>query len=75
MHRGVYGRRAGSVPDFAYSEALKKSGIVWNEATLNAWLTDPQRLVPGQQMNYSVPNPQDRADVIAYLKKESQQSK
>lgn len=67
-HRGVYGRRAGSLPDFDYSPALKASGIVWREATLNAWLTSPETLVPGQKMGFSVALPQDRADIIAYLK-------
>lgn len=67
-HRGVYGRRAGSLPDFDYSPALKVSGIVWRETTLNAWLTSPEVLVPGQKMGFSVAPPQDRADIIAYLK-------
>jgi cytochrome c len=67
-HRGIYGRRAGSVPDYHYSKALAQATIVWNDASLNAWLTDPQALVPGQRMKMRVPDPQDRADLIAYLK-------
>jgi len=67
-HRGVYGRKAGSLPDYNYSPALKSSGIVWNEETLNRWLTNPQALVPGAKMFFHLANPQDRADVIAYLK-------
>jgi cytochrome c len=67
MHRGVVGRRAGSVPGFAYSVAVKGSGLVWNERTLDAWLTDPQQLVPGQAMFFSVADAKDRADIIAYL--------
>jgi cytochrome c len=67
-HRGVYGRKAGSVPDYHYSEALKNSGIVWNEATLDKWLTDPQAFVPGAKMFYHLDSAQDRADVIEYLK-------
>jgi cytochrome c len=67
-HRGVYGRKAGSLPDYAYSDALKSSNIVWNEETLDKWLTDPQALVPGARMFFHLDNPQDRADVIAYLK-------
>lgn len=70
-HRGVYGRKAGSVADYAYSDALKNSQIVWNATTLDQWLTDPEKLIPGQKMNYNVPDAQDRADVIAYLKQES----
>jgi cytochrome c len=68
MHRGVFGRKAGSVPGYAYSTALKNAGFVWDAAKLDAWLTDPQALVPGQKMNFKVAKPQDRADLIAYLK-------
>ena len=67
-HRGVFGRKAGSFPDYSYSEALKSSNIVWNEETLDRWLTDPQALVPGARMYFRLDNAQDRADVIAYLK-------
>ena len=67
-HRGVFGRRAGSLPDYSYSEALKSSKIVWNEETLDKWLTDPQALVPGKKMFFHLDNAQDRADVIAFLK-------
>ncbi|HKN26830.1 MAG TPA: cytochrome c family protein [Roseiarcus sp.] len=67
-HRGVFGRKAGSLPDYNYSEALKSSNIVWNEETLDKWLTDPQALVPGAKMFFHLANPQDRADVIAFLK-------
>ena len=67
-HRGVFGRKAGSLPDYDYSEALKSANIVWNEETLDKWLTDPQALVPGAKMFFHLDNPQDRADVIAYLK-------
>jgi len=70
-HRGVYGRRVGSAPGYSYSDALKNSSLVWNEDTLDRWLSDPEKLIPGQHMNYSVPDAQDRADLIAYLKKES----
>jgi len=67
MHRGVVGRKAGSVPDYAYSFALKASGIVWDPASLDRWLTNPQKMVPGAKMFYSVPDAQGRADIIAYL--------
>jgi cytochrome c len=66
-HRGVVGRAAGTVPGYAYSRALKNSHIVWNRDSLDRWLTSPQRLVPGAKMFFAMPNPQDRADVIAYL--------
>jgi len=66
-HRGVVGRTAGTVPGYAYSPALKNSHIVWDRDTLDRWLTSPQELVPGAKMFFAMPNPQDRADVIAYL--------
>lgn len=66
---GVVGRKAGSVPGFAYSPANKKSGITWNEAELFVYLKAPRELVPGTYMTFAgLPKPQDRADVIAYLK-------
>ena len=66
-HRGVFGRKAASLPDYDYSDALKSANIVWNEETLDKWLTDPQALAPGAKMFFHLDNPQDRADVIAYL--------
>jgi cytochrome c len=67
-HRGVVGRRAGSVEGFAYSVAVRRSGIVWNEVALQRWLADPQSLIPGQRMGFRLNDAQERADVIAYLK-------
>jgi cytochrome c len=68
-HQGLFGRRAGSLPDFNYSQAMKNSGIVWNEETLDRFLADPRGVVPGTKMTYAgIKNPQDRADLIAYLK-------
>jgi cytochrome c len=67
-HRDVFGNKAASVPGYDYSAALKASNIVWNETTLDKWLTDPQALVPGAKMLFSVDDAQDRADVIAFLK-------
>jgi len=68
-HCGLLGRRAGSVPGFDYSPAMKKSGIVWNEKTLNQFLSQPLATVPGTSMTYAgVPEASDRADLIAYLK-------
>jgi cytochrome c len=68
MHRGVFGRQAGTVQGFNYSRAVKGSSVVWGEDTLDAWLTNPQDLIPGQRMNFRLSSPQDRADVIAYLR-------
>ncbi|MBV1688817.1 c-type cytochrome [Novosphingobium sp. G106] len=66
-HRGVVGRKAGIVPGYAYSAALKKSGITWTPSQLDRWLSGPQAMVPGAKMYFSVANPQNRADIIAYL--------
>jgi cytochrome c len=67
-HRDVLGRKAASPPDYDYSDALKSANIVWNEGTLDKWLTDPQVVAPGAKMFFHLDNPQGRADVIAYLK-------
>lgn len=67
-HRGVVGRTAGSLADFNYSKAVRNSGVVWDEQTLDKWLTNPQAFIPGQRMNFKVADPTDRADIIAYLK-------
>jgi cytochrome c len=68
MHRGLVGRRAGSVPDYNYSTALKNSGITWDEAQLDRWLTNPSAMVPGTKMFFKLDDAKMRADVIAYLK-------
>jgi cytochrome c len=68
-HCGLLGRRAGSVPGFDYSSAMKKSQITWDEKTVDRFLTNPLAMVPGTSMTYDgVPDPRDRADLIAYLK-------
>ena len=68
-HCGLFGRRAGGVPGFSYSAAMKKSGIVWNAKTLDRFLTRPLKMVPGSAMTYDgVADREERADLIAYLK-------
>jgi cytochrome c len=67
MHMGVFGRKAGGVKNYRYSDALKKSKIVWNRDNLTAWLANPEVLIPGQRMGYAMDNAQDRDDVVAYL--------
>ena len=67
-HKGVFGRKAGGVKDYDYSPAVKASRIVWNARTLDRWLADPGKLIPGTKMGYSVPEAKDRADLIEYLK-------
>lgn len=70
--KGVYMRPAGTVRGFDYSDALKNSHIVWSEATLERWLTDPQTMVPGANMDFYVAKPGERADVIEFLKQQSE---
>src|SRR5262245_16243360 len=53
-HRGLLGRRAGSVADYDYSPALRGAKLVWDTSTLDRWLTDPEATIPGQKMNYRV---------------------
>ncbi len=69
---GVVGRTAGQVPNFSYSAANKKSGIVWTHQKLFDYLKNPQAMVRGTKMIFpGLPKPQDRADVIAYLQQNS----
>lgn len=64
-HRGVVGRHAGSVQDYAYSTALKNSGLTWDDTMLDRWLTNPSALVPGTKMYLKIDDAQTRADIIA----------
>jgi cytochrome c len=66
---GVFGRKAGSVPGFTYSAGLKNLGLTWNDATLERWLSDPDMVVPDNNMSISVPKAEERRDLIAYLKR------
>jgi cytochrome c len=66
---GVVGRKAGSYPDYSYSDANKNSGITWDEATLKEYLKNPRAKVPGTKMIFpGLPKDEDIANVIAYLK-------
>ena len=72
-HCGLLGRRAGSLPGFAYSPAMKNSKLVWDEKTLDLFIKSPTKLVPGTAMTYDgVADAQERQDLIAYLKKAGQ---
>lgn len=65
---GIIGSKVALKPGFTYSPALKKSGILWNAKTLDAWIAKPSALVPGNRMVYiGMADPAKRADVIAYL--------
>jgi cytochrome c len=67
-HCGLLGRKAGGVADFSYSKALKDSGIVWDAESLDRFLENPFKAVPGTRMGYAgVKDPQERADLIAFL--------
>ena len=69
-HCGLFGRAAGSVKGFAYSDAMKRSKIAWSEKTLDRFIADPLKTVPGTAMGYAgVKDPKERADLIAYLKR------
>lgn len=64
----VGGRKAASLPGYAYSDALKASGLTWDAATLDRWLSGPQKLVPGTRMPYAgIADAQRRAEVVAWL--------
>ena len=69
---GIMGRRAGSVPDYdGYSDAMKSSGVVWTEETLDAYLADPEAFIPGNGMASTtgkLENETQRRDLIAFLK-------
>ncbi|MFM9827961.1 MAG: c-type cytochrome [Sphingomonas sp.] len=72
MLKGIVGRSAGTVATYSYSAANKNSGITWTPEKLFQYLEKPQRVVPGTKMSYpGLPDPQKRADVIAYLKSNS----
>jgi cytochrome c len=65
---GIVGRESGSAAGFRYSRAMKGSSIVWDEKSLDAFIADPQKVVPGNVMPFAgVADPKQRADLIAYL--------
>jgi cytochrome c len=67
--KGVYGRKAGSAKGFAYSPAMKKSGITWDDKSFDSFLADPQKAVPGNVMPFpGVADEKQRAEIIDYLK-------
>jgi cytochrome c len=65
--RGVYGKKAGSVSTFKYSDALKASNVTWDAPSLDQWMADPEKIVPNSDMFFRVPQARERTDVIAYL--------
>jgi cytochrome c len=70
---GLIGRKSGTAAGYNYSAAMKNAGIIWNEDTLTRYLAGPKLLVPGNKMPFlGVPDPQKRADVVAYLMQATQ---
>jgi len=66
--KGIIGRQAGTAPGFHYSHAMKKFGKNWDASTLDAYLANPQAVVPGNVMPFSgLPSAEDRANLVAYL--------
>jgi len=69
---GVFGRKAGSLDGFAYSDGVKAAGFTWDVAHLDTWITDPRAMITGTKMTFfGIKDPKDRTDVIAYLKSET----
>jgi cytochrome c len=66
--RGVYGRKAAGLPDFVYSDSLKKLNLHWDDASLDRWLTDPDAIAPDTDMAFRLGAAEERRAVIAYLK-------
>jgi len=66
---GLFGRKAGSTPDYKYSSAMKKSGIIWTEQSLTTFLRDPSDVVPGNKMRFwGLNDDKQIADLLAYLR-------
>ena len=75
-HCGLFGRTAGGLAGYAYSPAMKKHGVTWNEETLDRFIENPLKTVPGTKMGYAgIKDPQERADLIAYLKQATEDPK
>ena len=71
---GLWNRKAGSLASFSrYSAALKSANVVWNDKTLDDWITDPQHLIPGNEMTFDgIKDARQRADLLAFLKQATQ---
>ena len=66
--KGVIGRKAGSLEDYRYSAAMKRSGVTWDAATLDTYVTDPQAFIPGNRMAFAgIADKAERDDLLAYL--------
>ena len=67
---GIYGKKAGTVEGYTYSSGFKNADFVWDDAHLDAWLTNPQAVIPGAVMPYRQANAKTRAAIIDYLKEQ-----
>ena len=66
--KGVIGRKAGSLEDYRYSAAMKRSDVTWDAASLDTYITDPQAFIPGNRMAFAgIADKSERDDLIAYL--------
>lgn len=70
--RTVYGRRAGSIAEFAYSDAMRSAQFTWDAASLDRWLTDTRSVVPNNDMDFRVERAEERAAIIAFLKSQAE---
>jgi cytochrome c len=66
--RNVYGRKAGSIVSFKYSDGLKGAPVTWDQASLDKWLINTESVVPDNDMDFHVPKADERADIIGYLR-------
>ena len=64
----VFGRKAGAIPTFKYSDSLKSAQLVWNEASLDKWLVNTDSVIPDNDMDFHVPKADERADIIQFLR-------
>ena len=65
---GIFGSKAGAVPNFAFSDPMKAAGWTWDAARIDTWITDPKAMLPGTKMTFpGFKDPKDRTDTIAYL--------
>lgn len=70
---GIFGRKAGTLKDFAYSEAMRDSGVVWNDQSLSRYLRDPKSFIPGDRMAFpGIKDETQLADLLAYLHQATQ---
>ena len=67
----VFGRKAGTIATFKYSDSLKSAEVVWDAALLDKWLVNTDAVIPDNDMDFHVPNADERADIIAFLRKSS----